>query len=164
VASKFFGTSSPSWHAINQLGGSGLWDESDGFYYDQLRVHGATIPLKVRSWVGLIPLFAVENLEQHHIERLPGFSKRLNWVPAQSPRPGRHTAYMEGRSDDGHKRRLLALPSRERLERVLRYMLDEREFLSPHGIRSLSKIHQTAPLRARSERHSATRRLRPGGG
>ena len=145
VASKFFEHFVAIVDAINTLGGTGLWDEADGFYYDQVHWDGARLPLKVRSGVGIIPLFAVENLEQHHIEKLPGFSKRLNWFLRNRSDLAGHTAYMEGRSGGGHVHRLLAIPSRERLLRVLRYVLDEREFLSPYGVRSLSKIHQDHP-------------------
>jgi hypothetical protein len=128
------------------VGGSGLWDEEDGFYYDQLHVDGTTLPLKVRSLVGIIPLFAVEVLEEEALLKLPGFSKRMQWFLDHRPDLARQTSYLEGRSSDGHTHRLLAIPSRERLLRVLRYLLDEKEFLSPHGIRSLSRIHQEHPF------------------
>ncbi len=79
VASKFFEHFVAIVDAMNSLGGSGLWDEADGFYYDQLHVQGQNTPLKIRSIVGLIPLFAVEVLEDEQIDRLPGFKKRLQW-------------------------------------------------------------------------------------
>ena len=146
MASKFFEHFIAIADAINTHGGTGLWDEQDGFYYDQLHVHGRTEPLRVRSLVGLIPLLAVEVLEEDLIESLPGFHKRLRWFVEHRQDLARHISYLE--DDDrsrGHGRRLLAIPSRDRLVRVLRRMLDENEFLSPYGIRSLSKVHQHQP-------------------
>jgi hypothetical protein len=93
--------------------------------------------------VGLIPLFACEVLEHDVIERLPGFRKRMEWFLKHRKDLARHVSYM---TDGPHrKHRLLAIPSRQRLERVLRYLLDESEFLSPHGIRSVSKVHEARP-------------------
>jgi glycogen debranching enzyme len=143
MASKFLEHFVAIADAINTVGGTGLWDEGDGFYYDQLHASGASTPLRIRSMVGLLPLFAVEVLEDAQIERLPGFKKRLDWFIANRPDLSRRIACLASRGGHGH--RLLALPSRERLERVLRYLLDEREFLSPHGIRSLSRAHCDQP-------------------
>ena len=145
VASKFFEHFIAIVDAMNHLGGSGLWDEEDGFYYDQLHWNGTRVPLRVRSMVGIIPLFAVENLEQEVIDRLPGFAKRMNWFLENRKDLARLTTTMANPDGVGHKHRLLAIPSRERLERVLRYVLDEREFLSPYGLRSLSKVHAEQP-------------------
>ena len=130
--------------AMNTLGGTGLWDEEDGFYYDQLHVDGREIPLKIRSLVGLIPLFAVEILEDEVIDRLPGFKKRMAWFLENRPDLAALISCMKPDAG-GHRHRLLAIPSRERLERVLRYMLDENEFLSPYGMRSLSRVHAEQP-------------------
>jgi hypothetical protein len=156
MASKFFEHFVAIADAINTLGGTGLWDEQDGFYYDQLQVDGRTTPLRIRSLVGLIPLIAVEVLEEEAIKSLPGFRKRLHWFLEHRKDLAQHTSYMEFEAHgetQGH--RLLAIPSRERLERVLRYMLDENEFLSPYGIRSVSKIHEKQPyvLRVGNEEH-----------
>jgi hypothetical protein len=130
---------------MNTLGGSGLWDETDGFYYDQLHANGQHVPLRVRSMVGLLPLIAVEVLEEQSIARLPGFSKRMQWFLRNRRDLSRHISYMES-CEQGHEaHRLLAIPSRERLERVLRYLFDEREFLAPHGVRALSRIHRDRP-------------------
>ena len=145
VASKFFEHFVAIANAMNSLGGNGLWDEKDGFYYDQLRVDGTTLPLRVRSVVGLIPLFAVAVLEYDDIDRLPGFRKRMDWFLENRQDLCEQISYMEQDDSDGHTHRLLAIPSLERLLRVLRYMLDENEFLSPYGIRSLSKFHQEHP-------------------
>jgi hypothetical protein len=147
VASKFFEHFVAITDAMNSLGGSGLWDDEDGFYYDQLHAEGIHVPLKVRSMVGLIPLFACEIIEEEMIEKLPGFTKRMRWFLENRPELGRYTSYMCSDQGDGteHRHRLLAIPSRERLERVLRYLLDEAEFLSAHGIRSVSRIHRERP-------------------
>lgn len=130
--------------ACNSLGGSGLWDETDGFYYDHLRMDGTTRPLRIRSLVGLIPLIAVENLATADIEALPDFKRRVDWFLEHRPELTGSMAYME--THPGHGKRLLAIPSRERLQRMLGYLFDEDEFLSPYGIRSLSKVHQEQPF------------------
>ena len=146
MASKFFEHFVHIADAMNALGEAGLWDERDGFYYDEIHLRDGVereIPLRVRSMVGLLPLIAVEVLEQSTIDHLPAFKKRMQW-------------FLENRRDlmsgltfgtERHGHVLLALPSRERLVRVLQYMLDEKELLSPFGIRSLSKIHEATPYR-----------------
>ncbi|MBM4091613.1 MAG: glucosidase, partial [Planctomycetes bacterium] len=146
IASKFFEHFVYIADAINTIGGTGLWNEDDGFYYDQLHVDGRRIPLRVRSMVGLIPLFTVQVLNDELIGGLRGFQKRLNWFLTYRRDLARHISYMETADDSATRgRHLLAIPSRERLERVLRYVLDEREFLSPYGVRSLSKYHRDNP-------------------
>jgi hypothetical protein len=145
VASKFFEHFVAIADAMNTLGGTGLWDEEDGFYYDRLHVNGRVIPLRARSIVGLIPLFAVEVLEDQVMECLPGFRKRLQWFLENRRDLAQHISYMEVDGKLGDGRRLLAIPSRVRLERVLRRLLDENEFLSPHGVRSLSRFHRENP-------------------
>jgi hypothetical protein len=155
VASKFFEHFVAIADAMNTLGGSGLWDEKDGFYYDQLHTESGDIPLRIRSLVGLVPLFAVEVLDDRVIGRLPGFRKRMQWFLENRKDLARHIAYLVPQSGaesgtgqaGSHGLHLLAIPSRQRLERVLKYMLDENEFLSPHGIRSLSAIHRERPYR-----------------
>ena len=146
MASKFFEHFIAIADAINTQGGTGLWDEEDGFYYDQLCVGERIIPLKVRSLVGLIPLLAVEILDDELNQGLRGFKKRMDWFLENRPDLSQLISYC-CLSDKGKGRchRLLAIPTREQLERVLRYMLDENEFLSPYGIRSLSRIHQGQP-------------------
>jgi hypothetical protein len=156
IASKFFEHFVHIADAMNTLGGMGLWNESDGFYYDQLKVEDTVAPLKIRSIVGIIPLFAVEILKQADIDRLPGFKKRMEWFLKHRPDLGWHIAYCDrshpGEDGDGEHeagapgRRLLAIPSQERLERVLRYLFDESEFLAPHGIRALSRFHRDHPF------------------
>jgi hypothetical protein len=160
IASKFFEHFIAITDAMNTVGGTGLWDEEDGFYYDQLQVDGRSTKLKVRSMVGLIPLFACEVLEYDVINRLPGFKKRLEWFLKHREDLARHVSYM---TDDAQRQhRLLAIPSRERLERVLRYLLDESEFLSPHGIRSVSKVHETSPYTFNMDGQELSVRYVPG--
>jgi hypothetical protein len=145
IASKFFEHFVAIADAMNTLGGHGLWDETDGFYYDQVRTDGRTIPLKLRSMVGLIPLFAVEILEEDVMHRLPGFRKRMLWFLKNRGDLYKQISMMESGGDGDHQHRLLAIPSKDRLTRVLKRLLDEREFLSPHGIRSLSKEYEANP-------------------
>ncbi len=145
MASKFFEHFVAIVDAMNALGGTGLWDEEDGFYYDQLHTDGQVLPLKTRSVVGLIPLFAAVVLEDEVVDQLHGFKKRMQWFLEHRHDLAQHITYMARGGVDATGRRLLAVPSRERLERVLRYLLDEREFLSPHGVRSLSRVHLEHP-------------------
>ena len=147
IASKFFEHFVGIARAMNELGGTGLWDERDGFYYDQALVDGQVIPLRVRSMVGVIPLFAVETLDAGQLSSLPLFRARLEWVLANRPELARNIACMHPDERDEH--RLLAVPTRERLERVLRYVLDEGELLSPFGVRSLSRHHLEHPATLR---------------
>ncbi|MCC6320620.1 MAG: glucosidase [Phycisphaerales bacterium] len=150
VASKFFEHFVAISDAMNTLGGTGLWDESDGFYYDQIWLNDAATKLRVRSLVGIIPILACEVLEDATIDALSGFKKRMDWFLKYRPDLARHISYMQpdrecGYPEAAHGHRLLAIPSRERLTRVLRYLLDESEFLSPFGIRSLSRVHERQP-------------------
>lgn len=147
MASKFFEHFVQIADAMNTLGGTGLWDEEDGFYYDQIQLDHETISLKTRSMVGLLPLIAVEVLQNETIESLPGFKKRFDWFIENRQDLARNISYGEY----GHTHRLLAIPSRKRLERVLHHLLDEYEFLSPYGIRSVSKIHHEHPFQLELE-------------
>jgi hypothetical protein len=157
IASKFFEHFVAIADAMNTLDGTGLWDELDGFYYDHLHVNGISTPLRIRSMVGIIPLYAVQILDQGLIDRLPGFRKRMDWFLEHRRDLAQHIAYCDQGPAEGAgaERRLLAIPSRERLERMLGYLLDEREFLSPFGVRSLSKVHEHSPfvLHAGGEEH-----------
>jgi Mannosylglycerate hydrolase MGH1-like glycoside hydrolase domain len=145
MASKFFEHFVAIADAMNHLGGSGLWDEADGFYYDQLHLDGRQIPLRVRSLVGLAPLFAVDILEEQVVDRLKGFRKRMNWFLDNRPDLASLISCWVPTKAAGHDQRLLAIPTRDRLERVLRYLFDESEFLSPYGIRSVSRVHEDHP-------------------
>ncbi len=144
IASKFFEHFMAIADAINSLGGTGLWHEEDGFYYDQLISGGQVIHVRLRSIVGVIPLFAAEFLENADLAHLKGFSKRMRWWLEHHPDLAKKITYLaqDGVNAGGY---LLAIPSRERLERVLRYVFDEKEFLSPHGIRSLSRVYRENP-------------------
>ncbi|HVP09895.1 MAG TPA: glucosidase [Phycisphaerae bacterium] len=156
VASKFFEHFVAIADAMNSFGGTGLWDEEDGFYYDRIRAGGRSTPLRVRSLVGLLPIIAVEVLDRATIEKLPGFRKRLRWFLDNRGDLAQQISYMlEDQPTEACCRYLLAIPSRARLERVLRYMLDENEMLSPYGVRSLSRIHRERPyeFRAGAETH-----------
>jgi hypothetical protein len=146
VASKFFEHFVYISQAMNEIGSKNvnLWDEEDGFYYDALHLpDGRHEFMKVRSMVGLIPLFAVETLEPDKVDLLPGFKKRMQWFLDNVPHVADHVD-MSQRTETG-VRRLLSLVNRTRLVRVLRFMLDESEFLSPYGIRSLSRYHLDHP-------------------
>jgi hypothetical protein len=146
VASKFWEHFLHIARAINHLGndGVGMWNEADGFFYDVLHMpDDGHVPLKIRSMVGLIPLFAVEALDPQTVDKLPGFKRRLDWFIKNRPDLTANVACMDtpGEGD----RRLLAIVTADQLRRVLRFMLDESEFLSPYGIRALSRVHKDQP-------------------
>ncbi len=133
--------------AINRMGaqGTGLWDEDDGFYYDVLRLpDGSAVPLKVRSLVGLLPLCATTVVEKYQRERVPHLMSHVQRRSSQVRGVG--TVQTMGPGHFGVAgRSVLALVNPDRLRRILARMLDEREFLSPHGIRSISRIHAEQP-------------------
>ena len=144
IASKFFEHFLYIAAAMNGSGEKGLWDVEDQFYYDRLKLpDGQEYPMKVRSLVGLIPLFAVDTLDAATIESLPGFKRRMKWFTENRPDLAANLASMtrEGVAD----RRLLSLVGRDRLKALLRRMLDPDEFLSDYGVRGLSKFHQKNP-------------------
>jgi hypothetical protein len=146
VASKFFEHFVYISHAMNNIAGEGieLWDRADEFFYDVLQLPDGTVrPLKVRSMVGLLPLLAVETVEPDIAAALPSFSQRMMWFLRN--RPQLEQSVIRQDTPEGATRRLLSLVNGGRLMSVLRYMLDEREFLAPFGIRALSKYHQTHP-------------------
>ena len=145
VASKFFEHFLYIAAAMNGIGDGGLWDETDGFFYDRLRLpNGQSIPMKVRSMVGLIPLFAVDTIESQVIDKLPGFRRRMEWFMQNRPDLCGNVASLQ--IEGMGSRRLLSLVAPSRLIRVLERMLSEAEFLSPYGIRALSKYHQQQPF------------------
>ena len=146
MATKFFEHFIFIANAINQnFGDQGLWDEDDGFYYDLIHSpDGSYIPLKIRSFVGLIPLFAVETLEPDLLEKLPRFKRRMDWFIEHRPHLVENVAALSNPGD--RNRRLLSLVNRKQLERILGHMLAEDKFLSPYGLRSLSKEHKTKPF------------------
>ena len=146
LATKFYEHFLGIAHAMTQCGGEehSLWDAEDGFFYDALHLpDGSVVPLKVRSLVGLMPLLAVETIEPDVLEEQRDFGRRMRWFTRNRP----HLSGNMARTDvpgEG-ERTITAILTRERLVSVLRYMLDENEFLSPFGIRSLSKVHQAQP-------------------
>ncbi len=154
IAIKFFDHFLYIAQALNGLGHNGvpLWDEDDGFFYDVVRTpDGSVRKLRVRSLVGLIPLLAVETIEPSVLARLPSFASRFRWFTDNRPDlvgmvarfnesgPGRYT------NRPTNERHLLSLLRARRMKAVLRYMLDPNEFLSDHGIRSLSRFHLEHP-------------------
>ena len=126
--------------------GLALWDETDKFYYDELSLpDGKKIPLKVRSMVGLVPLFAVETLEPEMMKNLPNFTERLEWFLKH--RPDMASLVSRWQDPGAGERHLLSLLRGHRMKCLLRRILDESEFLSEHGVRALSKIHEKQPYR-----------------
>ncbi len=146
IASKFFEHFVTISNAINTFCGTGLWDEQDGFYYDRIsRQDGSQVPLKIRSIVGLLPMIATMVAPGDVINRLPSFKKRMNWFIQNRPEFSLHISELNELDATATTTRMLAIPSRDQLVRMLRYMLDENEFLSPHGIRSVSRYHLEHP-------------------
>jgi len=146
IATKFFEHFLYIADAMNKVGEkhTELWDEEDGFYYDVLNLpSGNQLKLKVRSLVGLIPLFAVQTLDPELLEQLPEFKNRMHWFINHHPELTQNVACME--TCGLGSRRLLAICYRDKLQRILAKMLDESEFLSEFGIRALSKFHKDHP-------------------
>ncbi|HUI76301.1 MAG TPA: hypothetical protein VLY24_00260 [Bryobacteraceae bacterium] len=147
VASKFWEHFLYIANAINHLGsdGTGMWNPEDGFYYDVLHMpDGKHVPMKVRSIVGLIPLFAVETIEPRVCNRLKGFTRRMEWFIENRADLTGNVACMD---EPGlGERRLLSIVDHNQLRQVLKVMLDEREFLSPYGIRGISALHREHPF------------------
>ncbi len=141
MASKFFEHFVQIVDAINTHGGTGLWDEFDGFYYDQVLLDHEVIPIKVRSLVGLLPLIAVSIIDENQLERLPGFRKRFDWFLRNRKDLARYIVH----SVTGKKQWLISAVPLHRLQRILDRLMDPEEFLSPFGIRSLSKYHEAKP-------------------
>jgi hypothetical protein len=146
VASKFWEHFLYIAAAINNLGnnGTGMWSEEDGFFYDVLHTpNDRHIPMRLRSIVGLIPLFAVETLEPQLLNRLSGFKRRLEWFIQNRSDLTKNVACMKTKGQGA--RRLLSIVDGNQLRRVLRFVLDESEFLSPYGIRALSRYYKDKP-------------------
>jgi hypothetical protein len=157
VASKFWEHFVYIARAMNNLDESGisLWNEEDGLFYDVLHTpKGERIPMKVRSMVGLIPLYAVQTLEPELLYRMPAFKRRLDWFVANRPDLTENMACM--RSEGQRERRLFSITNRNQLKRILKVMLDEEEFLSSYGIRALSRrhLHQPYTLAVDGTEHS----------
>ena len=133
-------------YIANAMDHGGLWSEEDGFYYDVLHVPGSeAMPLRVRSMVGLLPLAATTTLSGATLERLPNFAARFEWFRTNKPRHAANVIHTDPHSEfDGW---LLSIVSPERLPLILDKMLDEAEFLSPYGLRSLARSHLDEPFR-----------------
>jgi hypothetical protein len=131
--------------SLNEMGkGVSLWDDEDNFYYDLLHMpNGYSFPLKIRSMVGIIPLFAIETIDQDTLDRLPVFKRRVAWILANKP----DLAELISRWHEKGKEntRILSLTRGYRMSNVLKRILDESEFLSEYGIRALSKFHEKNP-------------------
>ncbi|MBL8970130.1 MAG: glucosidase [Myxococcales bacterium] len=146
IASKFFEHFLAIAEAMNNLGGQGvgLWDAEDEFFYDVLHLpDGRAQRLRLRSLVGLIPLLAVETVEPDLLRKLPGFAERMEWY--LNYRPDLAALVSRWHEPGLGDRRLLALVRGSRMKRLLKRLLDPAEFLSDHGVRSLSKYHATHP-------------------
>ena len=153
IATKFFEHFLEIAGAMRNAGGHGidLWNEEDGFFYDVLHYDSPSdatcesLQLRIRSLVGLIPLFAVETLSSDLIERLPGFRKRMDWFLEY--RPDLASLISRWQVPGVGSRQLLSLLRGHRMKQLLRRMLDESEFLSAYGVRALSKFHEEHPYR-----------------
>jgi hypothetical protein len=161
IASKFFEHFLYIASAMNRLGDGGLWDEQDGFFYDWLRLpDGRKIPMRVRSLVGLIPLFAVTTLDAAMIDKLPGFKRRMSWFIKHRPDLCGNIASITHHGME--ERLLLSMVHPSRLRRVLQTMLDETEFLSPYGIRGISRFHKDHPFVLEADGHEHRVDYEPG--
>ena len=163
IATKFFEHFLQIAKAMTNIGneGVGLWDEEDGFFYDMLNLpNGQMIPLKVRSMVGLIPLFAVETLDSELLKQVPEFAKRLEWF--LNYRPDLAQLVSRWHLPRAGERRLLSLLRGHRMKLLLRRMLDESEFLSDYGVRAISRYHQNHPYSFHWNGHAMTVEYQPG--
>ncbi|MCW3162018.1 MGH1-like glycoside hydrolase domain-containing protein [Chryseobacterium oryctis] len=147
MAIKFFEHYLYIAEAMENLGGgtNGLWNEEDGFFYDVLQLgNGESVSLKLRSIVGLIPMFAVEIIDHHLLDKMPNFKTRMEWVLKNKPELTKLVSHWE---EEGHRRKhLMSILRKTRLTKVLTRMLDEKEFLSSYGIRAMSKVYEENPF------------------
>jgi hypothetical protein len=141
LASKFVEHFAAITSAINNIGGAGLWDEADGFYYDRIALNGRSEPLRVRAVSGFLPMLAATIIRNEDVTEFTGFIRRLKWDAKY--RPAQLEDALQAGADGAEH--LLSVLSRDRLERLLRRLFDEDEFLSPFGIRSMSRIHEQYP-------------------
>lgn len=149
IAGKFFEHFLMIVEAMDALGGDGLWDDEDRFFYDWLDLPASDegrrkIPLRIRNMVGLIPLFAVQVLDPRLLERLPKFKARLDWLAIHRPELAARVARWDVPQEG--ERRLLAIVDEAQLRSILGHMLNESEFLAPHGVRALSRLHHERPF------------------
>jgi hypothetical protein len=164
MANKFFehflhiAAAMASMGAVND--NDGLWDNEDEFFYDTIRLPGdRSIRLKVRTMVGLIPLFAVEVIDDKILQLLPEFGKRLSWLLAN--RPDLAALVSRWHEKGSEEKHLLSLLRGHRVKRLLYRMLDETEFLSDYGVRSVSKYHEAHPYQLQVDGHLMTIKYTP---
>jgi len=147
VASKFWEHFVYIAHAMTHLGDEDafrLWNDEDGFFYDVLHLpDGSHVPLRLRSMVGLIPLYAVQTMHPELLESMPSFKRRLEWFITNRPDLAGNMACM--RTPGAGERRLFSIANSEQLKHILHIMLDENEFFSPYGIRAVSRCHLNHP-------------------
>lgn len=164
IASKYFEHFiyiAEAMSSMGEGGQEGLWDEGDNFFYDQLRMPDHTaIKMRIRSMVGLIPLFATEILNDIDIDENPIFRNRLDWFKNNRPDLAALVSRWDERSPNG--KHLISLLRGHRMKGLLSYMLDEKEFLSPYGIRSLSKYHLEHPFSVTLDGNTSSIRYTPG--
>ena len=163
IATKFFEHFLQISEAMTNIGeqGIGLWDDEDGFFYDVLHLpDNRMVPLKVRSMVGLIPLFAVETLDADLLDKVPEFHRRLKWF--LDYRPDLAALVSRWQQPGAGDRRLLSLLRGHRMKLLLRRMLDETEFLSAYGIRALSRYHLDHPYMFQLEGQTMSVKYEPG--
>lgn len=154
MATKFFEHFLYIANAINNLGEqeNGLWNEEDGFFYDALKFEsGKSVSLKLRSIVGLIPLFAVEVFEHDFLEKLPDFKNRMDWMLKYKPKITDLVSHFDEERNEG--KHLLSILQKDKLEKILKRMLDPGEFLSDYGIRALSKVYEESPYHFKTPFH-----------
>ena len=147
MAIKFFEHYLYIAEAMENLGNEkqGLWNEEDGFFYDVLQLqNGESISLRLRSIVGLIPLFAVEIIDHEMLEKLPKFRERMDWILKNKKELANLVSHWE--VEGVGQKHLMSILRRQRLSKVLTRMLDENEFLSPYGIRAMSKVYEKNPF------------------
>ena len=165
IASKFFEHYIAVIDAINSVGGTGLWDEEEGFYFDQLQHEdGQTMAMKVRSMVGIAPLFAVCILKRGTVEGLKDFERRTNWFLRNKEQLSEYVSTAKVANEEINGSQWIAIAPHDRFQRILLRVLDEAEFLSPHGIRALSRHHDAHPLRVELRGQRFTVRYTPAEG
>ncbi len=147
IASKFFEHYIAIIEAINDFDGHGLWDDEVGFFFDHLKANDEPAQvLKVRSIVGIVPVFAIGILLKEQIEHLPGFRQRMEWFLKHKPQLARFVAVADCADAKAKGSYFIELVPKDRLLRLLARILDETEFLSGHGVRSLSRYHLDHPF------------------